>query len=255
MAKPEVDGGADRRIQLTVRDRTMMAWAGRQRFVTPEVIAARTWPTGRFGGGGRIDAQGKLDPRVVRNRLLRLRTAGLMSSRRYFYEGSSAWTVTAMGLSEAGVDLPPSSVDIRTYDHDLRLALLWIDLEAEFPAGRLLSEREIRSLDGGVEDPTYCPGTLGATGGARKIHYPDLAVEPTPGAEPVAIELELTPKSASRLEAILRLYKRAHHLSGVRYYIDDRLTENAVRRAAKAVEVNEHREVLSIRRAGQAELI
>lgn len=241
-------------VQVTVRDRAILAWAGRQRFVTPQVLALRPWARGEFGSAEMGLSSGWVDARTLRARLYRLRAAGLVMNRRFFYEGSSAWTVTAKGLREGGLQLPPASIDIRTYEHDLRLAILCAELEGQYPDYRVLTEREIKAIDTGVLDPIYGPGSLGSSGIVKKLHYPDLAVDPKTGERPLAIELELTPKSPARLRSIMDLYKRAHRLSGVRYYVDDDLTENAVRRAMVRSEVNEHREIAVVRRVERQRL-
>lgn len=108
----------------------------------------------------------------------------------------------------------------------------------------LVPPRIVRgSLRGTGRWPILARGSLR---GPHDGHYPDLAVEAEPGGDPLAIELELTPKAPRRLKTIMRLYKRARHLSGVRYYVRDELTANAVKRAIAAAEVNEHREFATI---------
>lgn len=217
----------------------MLAWAGRQRLVTAAVLAKRVWRIGRFGGGGKLDGDGQVSEKRIANRLWRLASVGLVDGKRHFYSGPAAWTVTAKGLREAGVNLPAAKVDLRTYEHDLHLASLCVELEREFPDGNVLTEREIRQIDGGVDEPGYAPGSLGGSGVIQKLHYPDFAIEPEPGADPLVIELELSPKGSRRLGAIMRLYAGARHLSGVRYYVADERTELAVRRSIEREDVNE----------------
>lgn len=243
-------------VQVTPRDREILRWVGRQRFVTAEVLASKTWRAGRWGGGGRLaEERSTLSVIVLRNRLFRLREAGLVTAKRYLAEGGSAFTVTGKGLTEAGLVLPESKVDTRTYDHDLGLARLCIQLEDEFGEDAVLTEREIRALDTGLDHPVYSPGSRGTSGAMQKRHYPDLAIEPDGDEGPLAIELELSEKGQVRLGNIMGLYRRAHHLRGVRYYVGDQSTERAVRRAVAVSEVNEHREFVTVRSLSQPMLI
>jgi len=46
-----------------------------------------------------------------------------------------------------GRTLPPAHVDLRTYAHDLELSGLVIELEREFGAERIATEREMRAAD------------------------------------------------------------------------------------------------------------
>ena len=242
-------------VQVTLRDREILRWAGRQRFVTAELLSLRRWELGRFGAGRLTGERGALSQIVLRNRLFRLREAGLVTGKRYLAEGGSAFTVTGRGLGEAGLVLPEAKVDTRTYAHDLGMARLCIQLEDEFGAEAVLTEREIRALDTGLDSPIYSPGSRGSSGAMHKRHYPDLALELDGDEGPLAIELELSEKGQRRLGDIMGLYRRARHLAGVRYYVADATTERAVRRAVAVSEVNEHREFVTIRSLTQPMLI
>ncbi len=161
------------------------------------------------------------------------------------------WSATAAGLREGGLQLQVPKIDIRSYEHDLACGWLCLELEREFPDGRVLTEREIRAVDSGVDEPAYCPGARGRTGGFTRLHVPDLAVEARAGEKPLAIEAELTLKAPRRLRSILRLYAGAGHLAGVRYYVAEARTRAAVERAIRDAEVNEFGEFAVVGRLGQ----
>lgn len=210
-------------------------------------LAARRWPVGEFANGRNVGGLGRLSEETLRQRCAELKRAGYLESRRWLHARPGVLTATAAGLREGGVDLRPSKVDTRTYLHDLACVWMCVELELEFPEGEIFTEREIRAADTGLASPAYSPGSLGRSGAVQRIHVPDLAVEPEPGADPIAVEVELSPKGRARLRAIMRLYARAGHLAGVRYYVAGEPTERAVRAALEAEQVNEFTDFAEVR--------
>jgi hypothetical protein len=241
-----VGGSGGARVKLGPRDRALLCWIGRQRMVEVRQLAARDWPVGEFGAGRRLDGFGRVSEDTLRQRCAELKSAGYLESRRWFYGRPGVLTATAAGLREGGVDLPAPKVDTRTYAHDLACVSMCVELEREFPCGRVLTEREIRAEDAGGVAPSYSPGQLGRSGATNRIHVPDLAVETEPGADPIAVEIELSPKGRQRLGQIMRLYANADHLAGVRYYVVGDATERAVRRALETAAVNEFTEFATV---------
>ncbi len=138
-----------------------------------------------------------------------------------------------------------------TYEHQVEAASLAIALEREFAPDRVVTEREIRSLDTGRERPELAVRLPGAPRGRYpRLHFPDLAVL---GADergrPLAVELERSVKARARLRAIVRAYVGARHVAGARYYADG-AAERAVR---AAVEEARAQAVVELRRMGTAE--
>jgi hypothetical protein len=132
---------------------------GRQQMVQAEKLAEREWPVGRLGAGGRRAQElGRLSSKTIGRLLWSLERRGLVESRRYYYADAAVWTVTAAGLREGGLRLQVPKIDVRAYEHDLVCGWLCLELEREFPECRILTEREIRAVDGGVNEPAYCPG-------------------------------------------------------------------------------------------------
>jgi hypothetical protein len=183
---------------------------------------------------------------------------GLLEHARIFHEAPGVYLVTRAGLASVDLPLPPARVDLRTYEHDLNLTWLVVDLEREYGPNNVTTEREMRSTDTAVgtafaTSPRFAvplaraPGQLTVTRpGNVRLHYPDCAVTGTAagGADAVlAVEFERTPKGRARLARILRGYVAARHIYAVRYYADgDRVlqsvqTEVAAQRAHQLVDV------------------
>ena len=218
-----------RSLRLTPRDRSWLRFGGRQRVFEAAQLAAIA-SAGSFGSGSTasvVDRRPSL-ARVTR-RLAELRAAGHVEPVRIF-AGPWGWRATGMGLRAAGLDLEPSRVDYRQYAHDIDCGWLSIELEAEF-GERVWTEREIWTHDRGETAPAFCPAEVRA-GRSRLLRIPDLAIAGF-GAdgEALAIELERSQKSRTRLAAIVDLYAASPQLAGVRFYC----TEEAVRGVERAI--------------------
>lgn len=222
-------------LRLTPRDRELLAWMGRQRFCEVRQLARQKWPRGEFGGQRASEGRrGLLSERAIEARLGALRAAGLVDSKRWWYERPAAWTVTKQGLSEAGLPLEPARIDTRSYDHDLEAAGLCICLEEAFGEDSVLTEREIRSHDSRVPDPEYSISVKG-DGFARKKHFPDFAISGwAENGASLLIELERTVKGSSRLNGIINLYEDSKRsFAAVLYVVTDSQTERVVKKAAE----------------------
>lgn len=119
---------------------------------------------------------------------------------------------------------------MRTYDHDLELSCVAIDLEREFGRDRLTTEREMRASDTPLrasprEPPRFAVPLTDGRGqlqltpvGHPRLHFPDCAIRGSGGQDALlAVELERTAKGRSRLRRILAAYVGARHVTGVRY--------------------------------------
>ena len=164
-------------------------------------------------------------------RLTGLARVRLLRHERVLYGQPGVYLATGDGLQFADVALPPASIDLRTYDHDLEMVALVGKIERE-GRGRVLTEREVRAIDtpagrsAGSYRPRYA-ALLGQGGqlqltpsGAPRVHFPD-AVIVDENDRATAIELERTAKGRTRLRGILRGYVAARHLAEVRYYTTD----------------------------------
>jgi hypothetical protein len=202
-------------FRITERDRAIVRWIGRQRMVTAAQIAER-FALGRAVSYARLSGLSEL---------------GLLEHQRIFHAEPGVYVATRQGLQMVDLELPPATLDLRTYWHDLELSGLVTELEREFGRERIVTEREIRALDtpGLRQQPDYRPrvGVLLIGSGPRpltpagypRVHYPDAAVIAVDDSECVlAIELERAVKGRTRLRSILHAYIAARHIRQVRYY-------------------------------------
>ncbi|MGH3118619.1 MAG: hypothetical protein ACRDQ2_16200 [Gaiellales bacterium] len=202
---------------MTPRDREIVRWIGRHRMVT----------------AGQVAEQFEIGRSQCYARLTGLVRLGLLVHERLLHGEPGVYRALRSGLDSAGLALPPASIDLRTYLHDLQLTSLVTELERAARAGaRVWTERELRAIDtpGGRAPERYEPrfaALLGRGGqlrltpaGSPRVHFPDAVIEdPIDGIS--AIELELTAKGRSRVRAILQAYVAARHISRVRYYVCD----------------------------------
>lgn len=101
----------------------------------------------------------------------------------------------------------------------------------EFGVEHVLTERELRLLER-IEGRPIASAKVGElAGGGPRLHRPDLAVMSEAG--PIAVEVELTPKGASRLEGLVRAWRRASWVVEVRYLCEPGATTRGVERAVQ----------------------
>jgi hypothetical protein len=189
-----------RGFQVTDRDLAIVRWIARQRFAEARQIGRRF----------------AMDGRHTYRRLRGLATCGLLAHEWVLHGRPGVYLATRDGLSSVELALPPARVDLRTYVHDLGTAALAIELEREFGADAIVTERELRSIDTAAQEPRYAV-MRGHQTTRRGLHFPDLAIE-QPDSRPLAIELELTAKGRGRLDQIVAAYVRGRHIAAVRYY-------------------------------------
>src|SRR3954454_14547165 len=198
--------------RLTTRDETIVWWVGRWNGVEARQIAQ--W----FA----------MDEAHVYRRLGLMVSLGLIEYRRLLHGRPGVYTATSRGLDWANVRLPVGRASLASYEHNVELVWLAMDLVREFSRPALLTEREIRSRDmpgawesfrdGSALRPRYAVAAKSRLG-PRGLHFPDLLIEGW-GAKggSLAIELELTSKGASRRRQIIGAYRNGVHIDAVRYY-------------------------------------
>jgi hypothetical protein len=153
---------------------------------------------------------------------LREAVAGGLVSRTGARSGKSKlFVATRLGLHAAGFhEMPVCSVSPRAERHLRALASTAVWLECTLGAhAEVLSERELRLGSRGQRPcgrPVASPYVHYA-GGARK--RPDLLIKPRSPVEglPVAVEVELSRKSAARLYAICMAWKHCSEVDAVLY--------------------------------------
>jgi hypothetical protein len=214
-----------RTVRLTDRDRELLAFAAEHRLILAEHAGVLL----------------RTSTRAARARLGTLSDAEFLHRRAVFEHGPRWHQITRRGLAVIDSPLPPPRQDLRSYDHDVGVAWLW--LAARFgafgPIDAVLAERRLRSHDAGREAGAEPFGVrLGGFGprGGERLHYPDLLLRTADGGR-LALELELSPKGRERLEMILAGYGADRRIDRVVYLIESRAIARRVKAAAREVGV------------------
>jgi len=203
-----------RDLMQTTRDREIVSWLGHLGAAGAEHVMRRFQM-------GRSWAYARLNRAVA---------GGLLVQRSLLYRQPGLYLATAEGLRWCHLQhLGPYRVGPGGFEHAWQVASV-----AAHPlrAGwRLLAERDIRHLESLTREPIASAKLGELPSGRTALHRPDLALV-SPAGGVFAIEVELSLKAASRLEAICRAYARARHLEQVIYLA----TPQAARAVTRAVE-------------------
>jgi hypothetical protein len=183
----------------TARDAEIVAWIGRLGAAGAEHVM------GRFG----------MSRSMAYHRLSLLTKDRLLEHNAVLYGRSGMYTATREGLRWRGIDrLGVYRVGPGAFEHAWQVARVAVELHQAMPGWGVLSEREVRSVESDGEG-LFASAQVGG-GERRGVHRPDLVLF-SPDGDVVAVEVELSIKSASRLAAICRGWARARHVDGVCY--------------------------------------
>lgn len=213
-------GGRGQAGKVTARDREILRWLARHRF-------AMAWQVREAFGVSR---------RVAYRRLARLEELGLVEHEWVLHGEPGVYLATRAGTEVGALDLPPATVDLRSYRHALALVSLSIELAPQ--VAQVVTEREIRQADSGKQrraDLEYAVslGGGGGEGDVLRLHIPDLVLVHHDGQKE-AIEVELSQKANRRLRMIIGGVLRARHLErGVTYYTPQPTVRRVVETAAR----------------------
>lgn len=176
--------GGRKTERISERDMEVLEFVARYGVVPREVVAL-------WAGTGRA---------VTAARERRLREAGLIDVHPGVGGNGRLLICKRGGLRAVGrEELSAPQLSIATVHHSTTAARVGVELER---AGhRVLSEREIEARERAEGRRVFS-----AECRSGRYHRPDLVVL---GDPPVAVEVELTDKSARRLEEILRAWRRA----------------------------------------------
>ena len=206
--------------RITERDRDLLA------FLALHKLALRT----------HVEALLDVSTDVARTRLRALAGEGLLTQRKVFDRQPACIQITRKGLAVIASELPTPRLDLRSYEHDVGLAWLWLAARAgTFGELREVhSERQLRSHDltpEGRADPFGV--RLGGFGAGRRerLHYPDLLLTDH-GGHRIALELELTGKGRVRREQILGGYAIDARVDAVVYFVPQPAVAREVRASA-----------------------
>jgi hypothetical protein len=182
------------------RDWEIVAWVGRMGVVTIEHVRTR-FDLGRTSAYRRVAACARAGL-VERIETLRGQPALIRATRR--------------GLRFAGLALPLVAASPYRLGHQAACLDVALLLEQEFGPTSLRSEREIRAIETASGRPLASAAVENRGDGQQRWHRADLcAIGP---AGTVAVEVELTAKGPRRLETIVRAWRRARWVAGIRYY-------------------------------------
>jgi hypothetical protein len=216
-------------VQITDRDRQLLAFAAEHRFVVAAQVAVLL----------------EVSEAAADARLRSLGTAGCVRRERKLYRQPASDRITREGLRAIGSDLPaPRAMDLAAYRHDLGLGWLMLAARRERfgPCQVVVSERRMRSDDGRREQDEGSARhgvRLGGTGpgGRDRLHYPDMVLLAQSGHR-VAFELELTTKSTERRERILAGYAADPRIDAVIYLVERAAVGRAIERSAARVGIS-----------------
>ena len=198
-----------------VRDWEIVRWIGRMGAVTLDQVRVR-FHLGRTAAYRRVAVCAR---------------AGLLDRVETLRGQPSLIRATKAGLQFTGLDLRTAQVRAEQVGHWIACGEIALALEEEFGEVAVLSEREIRSLEAEVGEPVASAIVGERPDGSPIRHRADLAVRRD--GLTLAVEVELTPKAARRLEEIVRGWRRARWVSAVRYYAPFGTTADGVARAIR----------------------
>ena len=166
------------------RDADVMRFIGRFRFVTDELLAQR------FG----------VQRQQINARIRRLEAAGLVARSADRMQPR----VTMLTRNGArAVDLPPRRAARTDAQRDHELALVWLVIQLERAGGACVrTERECRTLE--AKDAGRYSVTVTRPGRPEERRWPDIVLEGDRRRS--ALELELSAKGTTRLQAIVAAY-------------------------------------------------
>jgi hypothetical protein len=207
------------------RDRELVEFVGRHGVVTVEQIMA-------VMGAGRTASY---------RRVAACMEIGLLERLALLRDEPTVLRATRDGLNYVGLGLPVAAVTPGLVGHDLRCVDVAIRAGRRFGHERILTEREFTWREQ-TEGKEIASIEIGEGYGRRlpRKHRADLAVLGERGT--IAIEVELTAKSPTRLEGLLRAWRRAQIegvVSDVHYLCAPGTTRRAVERAATKVQAQD----------------
>lgn len=194
--------------RLTDRDLEYLAGICRWPFIT--VPQLQEWTDGTRSGATLSG---------VYKRIRGLESRGFIIRDRVMHSAPAFVSATREGMQAIGVEGKVASARFSQFRHDLDLVDLALRVRRARPDLTLVTEREMRAEDTQNQhrhhDPVWAvPRIVGDSGRGRL--FPDLVQ--TKGGRRVIHELELTPKVANRLAAIMRAYVTDERVGSIRYY-------------------------------------
>ena len=162
--------------------------------------------------------------------------AGLLKRIDLLREEPSLLRATRQGLRYVGLGgLGVAEVSPGAVGHWLRCASVGQLLEGHYGRERVRTERELVFAEQ-LAERALGSAVMGRVRGRARLHRPDFVVLRDSGV--TAVEVELTPKTPRRLEAIVSAWQQAKWIEEVHYLCAPGQTLRAVRRAVKRTEAS-----------------
>lgn len=178
------------------RDRALLGWLARFRFVTAELA------------GDRFDVSRE----KAALRLRRLVDVGHVERHRTTHTQRDLFSITTRGAD--ALRLPPRRPPRTDANREHELALVWLATRLERAAdGVVMTEREIRQREAAASGH-YSVQVI-EPGRSPAKRWPDLVIEDAAGR--TAVELERAPKGTARLQRIARAYVNSDAYDTVRF--------------------------------------
>ncbi len=195
----------------------IVAWASRLGAVTADALADREGISGA-SATARLSAAAR---------------SGLLRRSRPLAGRPALFAATSAGMKACGEQgLEPCRVSAANAEHLIACACVAARLERKLPCARIAGERELRRQERELGGALASATLMGA--GRRVAHRPDLVIWGRGETEPpIAVEVELSVKSARRLEKICTAWARCRQVAGVIYVVSP-VSEQAVLRAVCA---------------------
>lgn len=196
--------------------------------------------------------------RTAARRLNRLARARLVRIQRIFTGMPAAAAISGAGLRALGSPLRAPQLNLNEYRHEVGVAWLWLAARAGSlgEVAFVTAERSMRAQDAAAVargDTVRWGVGLGLLGrhGAPERHYPDLMLV-TAAQQRIAVELELTGKSARRMVRIMTAYASEARVDHLLYLAADARIAGGVREAARRAGVGSRVHVQLLARDGIA---
>ena len=191
----------------------MLAWIGRHGVATIENLSVRF----------------ALTERTVASALRRAGAAGLVRATGSFRLGRALFTLTPAGLDAAGLShmrVCPVAARAEAHLRTAANAAVWLERSLA-PWCHVFSERELQSRPRGSLDVRIRRGAAYVHHGGGAYKRPDLLVVPRSSLDglPLAVEIELSCKSAASLHAICTAWKHCEAIAGALYLAAPRVRE------------------------------
>lgn len=167
------------------------------------------------GGAAELAALAGMGEAATRSRLRAFADGGLVSGARVLHGEPPLYALTRAGLRAAGHGgLAPVVVAASNAAHLAAVARVAAGLAAQ--GRRLAGERELRMWERAAGRALASAEVGFGRDGTAALHRPDLVC--LDGAQPVAIEVELTVKAPARLAQIVRGWARSRVVAGTVYH-------------------------------------